>query len=375
MKIVFCGGGTGGHFYPLIAVAEELRSLMREEKLLEAKIYYLAPTPYSSQILFDHDINYRKIEAGKIRRYHSILNFFDIFKTAWGVVLSLWKVFWIYPDVVFGKGGYTSFPVLFAAKLLKIPVIIHESDTVPGKTNAWAGKFAKAVAISYPETANCFPEEKVVYTGNPIRKEIIIPATEGSYEFLNLQKDLPTILVLGGSQGAQAINEKILDALPGLLEKYQVIHQTGPKNLKEVKGRAKVILEKSPHPERYKPYDYLNDLAMRMSAGASKLVISRSGSSLFEIAAWGLPSIMIPIPEKVSHDQRHNAYAYARSGAAIVIEQDNLTPEILLSEVRRILDNPDIYEKMRTAAKNFAKLDAARKIAAKIITLGLEHQS
>ncbi|HZS42888.1 MAG TPA: undecaprenyldiphospho-muramoylpentapeptide beta-N-acetylglucosaminyltransferase [Candidatus Paceibacterota bacterium] len=375
MKIVFCGGGTGGHFYPLIAVAEELRAVMREEKLLEAQIYYLAPVPYSSKILFDHDITYKKIEAGKVRRYRSILNFFDLFKTGWGVIRALWKVFWIYPDVVFGKGGYMSFPVLFAAKLLKIPVIIHESDTVPGKVNLWAGKFARAIAISYPETASYFPKDKTVYTGNPIRKEIMIPATEGSFEFLNLQREVPTILILGGSQGAKIINERLLDCLAPLVENFQVIHQTGRKNIEEVKGRAKVILEKRPHPERYKPFDYLNDLALRMAAGASKLVISRSGSTLFEIAAWGLPSIMIPIPEKVSHDQRENAYAYARSGAAVVIEQENLTPEIMLSEIKRIMTNPEIYQKMQKAAKDFAKLDAAKKIAQEIIALGLEHQN
>src|SRR4029077_15388103 len=137
---------------------------------------------------------------------------------------------------------------------------------------------------------------------------------------------------------------------------------------------AKIVLEKNPHSYRYKPYDYLNSLAMRMCAGVAKLVISRGGSTLFEVAAWGIPAVVIPIPEKISHDQRKNAYAYARTGAAIVIEQENLSQEIILSEIDRIMDNPNIYQKMQTAAKNFAKLDAARKIAEEIIALGLSHQ-
>jgi UDP-N-acetylglucosamine--N-acetylmuramyl-(pentapeptide) pyrophosphoryl-undecaprenol N-acetylglucosamine transferase len=374
MKIVLAGGGTGGHFYPLIAVAEELRRAMRERKMLEAKIYYLAPTPYSSRILFDHDIDYRKIRAGKIRRYHSILNFFDWFKTAWGVIKATALLFQIYPDVVFGKGGYTSFPVLFAAKLLKIPVVIHESDSEPGRVNKWAAKFAKAIAISYKETADFFPKNKTVYTGNPIRPELLMPITEGAYEFLHLEEGVPVILILGGSQGAMVINENILDSLSRLVLKYQIIHQTGKNNYVDCLGRTKVILENNPHQGRYHPFEYLNELALRMSVGVSKLIISRSGSTLFEIAAWSLPSIVIPIPEKVSHDQRRNAYAYARTGAAMVIEQENLSPEIIMSEVDRIMENPNIYNKMQLAAKAFAKSDAARKIAEEIISLGLAHQ-
>jgi UDP-N-acetylglucosamine--N-acetylmuramyl-(pentapeptide) pyrophosphoryl-undecaprenol N-acetylglucosamine transferase len=191
---------------------------------------------------------------------------------------------------------------------------------------------------------------------------------------LNLEKDIPVILVLGGSQGAQMINDAIIDSLAQLIERYQIIHQTGPKNLTETLGRARIVLENNPHAERYKPYDYLNPLALKMSYGVAKLVISRSGSTLFEIAASGIPSIVVPIPEKVSFDQRKNAYAYARTGAAIVIEQENLSPEIILEEVNRLMDNPTVYSKMKQSAEGFAKLDAAKKIAEEIIKLALAHE-
>ena len=158
-------------------------------------------------------------------------------------------------------------------------------------------------------------------------------------------------------------------------KKYQVIHQTGNKNYQDMQKMSDIALEASPFKSRYKPFDYLNDLAMKMSAGAASLVISRSGSTIFEIASWGLPSILIPIPESISHDQTTNAFSYARTGAADVIEENNLTTEILLSEIEKILSNPELQAKMAAAAKAFAKPDAAKKIAEQIIDIALTHET
>lgn len=374
MKILLTGGGSGGHFYPLIAIADEINEVASEKKLLGVELYYMADQPYNEGLLFDKRITFKKTSAGKIRRYFSILNFFDLFKTAFGVITTFFEMFNLYPDVVFGKGGHVSFPALFAAKLLRIPVIIHESDSKPGRVNAWAAKFARKIAVSYPEAAQFFPADKVAHTGNPIRKEVATPLKNGADEFLGLEPGVPVILILGGSQGSAFINETLMDVLPELLEKYQIIHQTGRKNYPEVKRTAEVILANSTHKSRYHAFDYLNDLAMRMSAGASDLVISRAGSTIFEIAAWGKPSIIIPIAPHISHDQTENAFSYARSGACIVMEEPNLTPHILASEVTRLIDHPEIREKMTTAANGFAKLDAARKIAEEILIIALEHE-
>jgi UDP-N-acetylglucosamine--N-acetylmuramyl-(pentapeptide) pyrophosphoryl-undecaprenol N-acetylglucosamine transferase len=375
MKILFTGGGTGGHFYPIIAVAEALSDAVRERKLLEPQLYYAAPDPWDQQMLLAQNITFVPTAAGKVRNYTSILNFFDYFKTGWGVLRSLLRIFFLYPDVVFGKGGYASFPTLLAARLFSIPVVIHESDAVPGRVNRWAGKFAVKIAVSYPEAAEFFPKEKVAFTGNPIRKEILLPAREGVYEFLKLERDLPTLLVLGGSQGAQAVNEAVLDALPQLIERYQVIHQTGEDNLREVQGRAGVMFADALHKERYRPFGYLDDLTMRMAAGAASLVVSRAGSTIFEIANWGLPSVIIPIPEPTSHDQVKNAFAYARSGACTVIEQNNLTPRLLVAEIGRILDNPQLTQTMRESARGFARVDAARAIADALLDIALSHEA
>lgn len=374
MKILLTGGGSGGHFYPIIAIAEEINELVKENRLLKPEIYYMSTDPYNEGLLYQNNITFKKVTAGKIRRYFSILNFFDVFKMFWGSLKALWAVFKIYPDVVFGKGGYASFPAILSAWILRIPVVIHESDMAPGKVNAFAGKFAKRIATSYPESANYFPKGKTAYTGNPIRKEIMEPLSVGAKEFLKLEEDIPTILILGGSQGSHKINDLIIDSLADLVKNYQIIHQTGKKNIAIMKETADVVLLNNPHKDRYKPFDYLDLLAMRMSAGAADLIISRAGSTIFEIASWGKPSIIIPITKSNGDHQRKNAYSYARSGAAMVIEEGNLTSNILISEINRIINNKEEREKMSEAAKRFARKDASRLIAKEILAIGLEHE-
>ncbi|KKW15984.1 MAG: UDP diphospho-muramoyl pentapeptide beta-N acetylglucosaminyl transferase [Parcubacteria group bacterium GW2011_GWA2_50_10b] len=374
MRILFTGGGTGGHFYPIISVAQELQALAKEKRLLDLELFYLSPTPYNPGVLYETGITYKKNSAGKLRRYFSLLNFLDLWKTLWGVIISTLELYSLYPDVVFGKGGYASFPALLAARLLHIPVVIHESDTVPGRVNLWAGKFAQRVAVSYKEAAKYFPAGSVAYTGQPVRKEIANPITEGAREFLKLEEDVPVILILGGSQGAQKINDAVLGGLKELVEKYAVIHQAGERNIAEVSATGEAVLFGSSHKDRYKPYDYLNPLALRMAAGVASVVISRAGSTIFEIAAWRVPAIIIPINERVSRDQRSNAFAYARSGACEVIEEGNLTPNILVSELERLVNNEETRQKMKEAARSFYKPDAARLVAEEILKIALEHE-
>ena len=275
---------------------------------------------------------------------------------------------------MFGKGGYASFPVLLAAKILRIPVVIHESDTVPGRVNLWAGKFAQRIAVSYKEAAEHFPKDRVAYTGQPVREEIAHPITDGAREFLKIEEGIPVVLILGGSQGAQRINDTVIEALKTLVGKYAVIHQVGPKNIGEVKATAEAVMFDTPHKDRYKPFDYLNPLAMRMAAGVASVVVSRAGSSIFEIAAWGVPSIIIPINERVSRDQHSNAFAYARSGGCEVIEESNLSPNILTAEIERLINNQEVRNKMKESAKNFYKPDAARLVAEEILKIALEHE-
>jgi UDP-N-acetylglucosamine--N-acetylmuramyl-(pentapeptide) pyrophosphoryl-undecaprenol N-acetylglucosamine transferase len=374
MKILLTGGGSGGHFYPLIAVAEALNEIAKKENLISAQLFFMSDSIYDAQLLAENNITFIPISAGKMRQYKSALNVVDFFKTAFGVITTLKKVFSLYPDIIFSKGAYASFPVLMAAKLLGIPVIIHESDSVPGRTNVWASKFARKIAVSYPDTAKFFPPNKVAFTGNPLRKAVLNINRTDAHEYLGLEKEIPTILIIGGSLGAQIINERILDSITKLVEKYQVIHQTGKKNVTEVSETAAVILEGNTNKKRYRIFNYIDDLAMTMTAGAADLVITRAGSTIFEIACWGIPSIVIPITESNGNHQRVNAYAYARSGAASVIEEANLTTNVLIGEIDRILLDKNLREKMSTAAKNFTHPDAANTIAREIINIALTHE-
>ncbi len=374
MKILLAGGGTGGHFYPLMAVVDALDAIAEQEKIVKMDLVFMSVSSYDKNLLLQKGVLFKKIYAGKIRRYFSLLNILDFFKTISGTIKAIWSIYLDFPDVIFSKGGYASFPAVFAARLFGIPLIIHESDAVPGKVNAWSGKFAKRIAVSFSAAAKYFPPGKIALTGNPVRKEFLIPAKAGAKEFLGLEEDLPTILVMGGSQGAKKINDIFLDIVPELVKNYQIIHQCGTDNIKEVEGRSLVLLEKSSYKSRYHIFPYLDLSNLRMSYGSADLIVSRAGSgSISEIAISGSPSIIIPIANSAQNHQKENAYAYAAAGATDVIEEQNLSPHLLQSEIEKIMADKNRRKEMSEAAKNFSKPDAAEKIAREIINLVLEH--
>ncbi len=374
MKILLTGGGTGGHFYPLIAVAEKINKIADRDHIPDTKLYYMSDAPYDKAALFENSITFIEITSGKNRLYSSAKNITDMIKVGMGCISATFKLFGMYPDVVFSKGGYASVPALFAARLLRIPVVIHDSDSVPGRVSLWSAKFAKSIAISYPEAIEYFPKEKTALTGQPIREEIAKKANEGAHEYWNFDPNVPTIYITGGSQGAQNINNTLLDILPDLLHTCQVIHQVGAANIKENEERISVILSKHEFEGRYKPVGYMTPLMTKMAAGAANLIISRAGSMIFEIAAWGIPSIIIPIPETISRDQKHNAFNYARAGACEVIEEDNLTPSILHGAIMKILENTARINAMSANALKFAQGDAAENLAKEIVRIALEHE-
>ncbi|MGD0328175.1 MAG: UDP-N-acetylglucosamine--N-acetylmuramyl-(pentapeptide) pyrophosphoryl-undecaprenol N-acetylglucosamine transferase [Minisyncoccia bacterium] len=379
MTIAFTGGGTGGHFYPIIAIAEALQDLVREEHLLVPKLYYLSPSPYDEKALFENGIIYVHIPAGKMRRYFSFKNMTDSFATFAGTVHAIGTLFRLYPDVVVSKGGYGSVPTVLAARFLHIPVIIHESDAKPGRANLMAAKFAKKIAISFESAAEYFPKKvrnKIARTGIPIRKALTRIEPEGARQYLGLEKDVPTVLILGGSQGSMRINESILSSLPNLVSFTNVIHQTGQTNFKDVEAVAHVVLTNNPHANRYHPINYFSEVSLQRAVGVADVIVSRGGAgSIAEIGLWRKPAILIPIPESISHDQRTNAYTYARTGAAIVIEEENLTPHLLASEIKRIINDSELMKHMAAGAAGFTDPDAARVLAREVLAIALSHES
>lgn len=377
MKIVITGGGTGGHFYPLIAVADKIFDRAEDLKLLKPEIIYMADKPYNEKLLYRKGITFQKIHAGKMRRYFSLKNVTDFFKTVYGTLNTFVIMISMYPDVVFTNGSYVSLPVLISARILGIPVFLHVSDAIPSRALLTAAKSARKISIAFPEAAEYLPKDdkKVALIGNPIQDELLVPLTNGAHEFLELEYDIPTVFVIGGSSGARIVNDALVDALPRLLMKYNVIHQIGNELYNETKGRSDVVIYDHPYKTRYKPYAYLETLAMRMSAGAADIIVSRAGAgSISEIAQWHKPSIVIPIPEEVSRDQEKNAFAYARFGATIVMKQANLSANLLVSEIDRIVENPEVKEALIKGTHDFSRPDAAEKIADEIIEIALGHE-
>jgi UDP-N-acetylglucosamine--N-acetylmuramyl-(pentapeptide) pyrophosphoryl-undecaprenol N-acetylglucosamine transferase len=379
MKMVLIGGGSGGHFYPLIAVAEAIEDIAKERRLIDPQLIYLGPKPFDEMALLEHDIAFIPGPTGKPRAPGGSLSFIGVLKTVAGTIHATIQLFGMYPDVIFSTGGFAAFPTLFAARLLRIPVVMYDADAEPGKVSLWSAKFASWIGVAHPDAAACFPpkvRDRIAHVGHPIRKEIEAPAKEGGYEFLKLDESVPTIFIAGGSQGAVAINDTLLNALPDLVTKYNVVHQTGTVNLEETARVASVVLRESRYAERYRAFGLLNTLALRMIAGITSLVVARAGSgTIFEIASWGIPAILIPIPLDISHDQTENAFSYARVGAAIVLEQRNLSPHLLVAEIDRLMANPALREKMSTAAHQYARPAAARKIASILIETAVAHES
>lgn len=370
MKIAFVGGGTGGHFYPLIAVAEELATRSQQPEL-----YYFGPNPYNPEALKAHNITHIYCPAGKVRRYFSLLNILDGFKLMIGMVVAFFKLFWLYPDVIFSKGGYTSVPILLLARFYRIPVVIHESDSRPGRANLLARKFARYIGIAFDEVADYFPAEKTALVGIPIQKAISYRNPD-PHATLGIPQDLPLLYVTGGSLGSERINNLILDSLDELLPHFRIFHQTGDAHADQVIRTAQGLISDQNLLSHYYVQGTLPATTISAILDAAAIIVSRAGSTtIFEIAMHAKPSIIIPIPEAISHDQRTNAYAYARSGAATVLEEGNITANLLAAEIMSILENQEKYQAMQTAATQFAPRDAAAKIADALISIAQEHGS
>lgn len=368
---MFVGGGTGGHFYPLIAVAERLR--MHGQPGTEYRFFYIGPDKYDEAELTKNNIEFIYCPAGKVRRYFSPLNFLTPFTTFYAFFVAVWKLYKVYPDVLFSKGGHTSVPVVLAAAFLCIPIVVHESDSRPGRANKLAAKFAKYIAISFEACAQFFPKKKTALTGIPIRQAFMQPAANPHAE-LGIPSDKPVIFVTGGSSGAVRVNNLILNSIDDLLPHFTIIHQTGAEHESTVASAAASLLTDSSLLSSYFVRGSLTGREMDLAQSAATIIISRAGAgTIFEIARKGKPSIIIPIPEEISHDQRNNAYEYARYGAAFVIEEKNLVDDLLVAEIHRIIDDEQRYRNMSMAAQQFAKDDAAEQLAAILITIADGH--
>ena len=374
MKILLTGGGSGGHFYPLIAITEAIDEIVVQNGYKRPEFFYMGPEPYDQKNLDVHGIQFVYCPSGKMRRYFSVKNYTDPFKVIAGIFVALYKLFMIYPDVVMSKGSFTSVPIVLAAWFYRIPIVVHESDVKPGRANALGARLATYIAISYPTAAEFFDPKKTTLTGMPMRSELLAKKPTAPVSSLGVSGERPIISIFGGSLGAESVNSIVLQALPELLQKYDVVHQTGAANEAPIKAEVNELIADPNLRAHYHPFGFLAVEGMNAALSYASLVISRAGSGqIFEIAHHGTPSILIPIRAEISHDQEHNALTYARTGAAIVINENNATPHILISEIDRILGNQQITIEMRTAAQGFAPLDAGRTIGTLLLDIGFAH--
>lgn len=327
-KIVMTGGGTAGHVTPNIALMPSLQKAGYEISYIGSK------DGIEKGLIEDQKIPYYGISSGKLRRYHSWKNFSDPFKVMKGFFEARQIMARIKPDVVFSKGGFVSVPVILAAKTKGIPAIIHESDLTPGLANKLAIPAATKVCCNFPETVPYLPAGKAVLTGSPIRQELLHGSRAKGKEFCHFTKDLPVLMIMGGSIGSVYINNAIRGCLDDLLKEFQIIHLCGKGNLDESLTNK----------EGYAQFEYVSDNLPDLFA-ATDLMIARAGAnSICEILALRKPNILIPLGRNASRgDQILNANSFAKQGFSVVLEEENVTSESLKTTITDVMANRQTY--------------------------------
>ncbi|MFC1599394.1 undecaprenyldiphospho-muramoylpentapeptide beta-N-acetylglucosaminyltransferase [Patescibacteria group bacterium] len=324
-RIVFTGGGTAGHITPNIALIQKLK-----EKHPHIEILYVGSSRGpEAKMIPEIGVKFKGVQAGKLRRYFSWKNILDFFRIPIGFAQSFLTLFGFKPAVVFSKGGYVGIPIVLAAKALRIPIVLHESDVLPGLANKMASDLADVICMSYVETKDLITRKvKKVVTGNPVREFILKGNRDRGFEYSGLSQNHPVVLIMGGSQGAQHINEALIKALPKI--NANVIHIT---------GKGKKIADNT---DQYKSFEYVNKELPDLYA-ISDVIVSRSGAnSLAEIDALGIPAILIPIAKAASRgEQTINAEAHKKlNPETIIIKDEALSSENLAKSIEKLLRSP-----------------------------------
>lgn len=343
-RIVLTGGGTAGHVTPNIALLPSLRRAGYEIS------YVGSYDGIEKKLMADFDIPYTGISTGKLRRYLDIKNLTDPFRVLKGFSEAKKYLKEYRPDVVFSKGGFVSVPVVRAAASLKIPCIIHESDMTPGLANKLCFPVARKICCNFPETLKMLPEGKAVLTGSPIRAELAQGNKISGLDMCGFTANRPVIMVIGGSLGAANVNKAVRDALPRLLEDFQVVHICG-------KDKIDNLLLTTPG---YRQFEYVKAELKDLFAMAD-LVISRAGANaICELLALKKPNILIPLPAASSRgDQLLNAASFEAQGFSIVINEDDLTTDLLVDKVHELFSNRQSYHNAMTQS---GQMDSIRTI-------------
>ncbi|GAQ25499.1 undecaprenyldiphospho-muramoylpentapeptide beta-N-acetylglucosaminyltransferase [Tepidanaerobacter syntrophicus] len=362
-KFIFAGGGTGGHIYPAIAIASGLK-----RKYPDSDILFIGTgKQLEKDIVEEAGFPLKIIHAKGFERKLSIDTLRSLHQLILGAADSIKILKEEKPDLVIGTGGYTAGPVVFFASLMGIPCAIHEQNVIPGVTNKILSQFAKKIFISFPESANYFPKNKVILAGNPVRPEITKGTRREALEKFGLSPNMPTVLSFGGSQGAMSLNNAIYYVIKTLIKskEFQLIHVTGKNNYSKIMQSLmddKIDLGSASHIV-IKPY--IND--MENAYAAADLIISRAGAlTIAELSACGKPAILIPLPSAANRHQDFNAALMEKNGAAIVIYEKDLTGEKLYKSICNIIFDKECLLKMSASSKKLARNNALDTILQEI---------
>lgn len=345
MKIVMTGGGTSGHVTPNIALFKPLKDAGFD-------ISYIGTSKgIEHELVTKENIDYYEIEAGKLRRYIDMENVKDIGKILKGYNGAVKILKKIKPDVVFSKGGFVSCPVVWAAKRLGIPAVIHESDITPGLANKLSLPFAEKVCYAFPETKKHLPENKSIYTGLPVRESLLTGDRKKGLELMGFTASKPVLLLMGGSQGSGFLNKKLRESLNLLLEEFQVCHLCGKGNIDQTLLNLK----------GYCQFEYVN-YELNHILSASDIVVSRGGATaIFEILALKKPALIVPLSKKVSRgDQILNAKSFKAQGLIDYIEEEDLENIRLFDKIT------ELYNKRYVISENQSKKDVTKSLSAVI---------
>lgn len=357
-RIVFTGGGTGGHIFPGLAVVDELKSIS------DAEIAWIGSSRgIDRELVSGHGVRFYGIPSGKLRRYLDIHNVIDVFKIVAGCFCAFFLLLKLKPSVVFSKGGFVSVPPCFAAWLLRIPVITHECDFSPGLATKINSRFATRILVSYEATSDAFDAAKrvkVTVTGNPVRGAFYTASAEKGRAFLDSSDSaLPIVMVQGGSLGARQVNDMVAGCVDALCQECIVVHQTGSGNVDQFATTQNPIVR-----ERYKPYPFIRS-EMADVVAAADIVVSRSGANaIWECAAAGKPMILIPLEKGSSRgDQVENAAYFVSKGAAVMLSGKDATPERLLEAVGTLIRDVKLRREMSGNAQSLGASRPAKEIA------------
>lgn len=361
MRVLIACGGSGGHIFPAVALAQGLK-----DKIKDADILFVGSNAILDKRIFEKEhFRYCLLSSNKLPYKTSMKTVLFFIKFSFDILRALFILLKYRPDAVIGFGGYTSSPVILAAYILRIPRIVHEQNVVPGRANAALFRFADKIAISFEETRRHLGsyESKAVFTGNPIRAALLKNDRAENMKKLGLDLNKFTILIIGGSQGSHNLNKAFLQALVKLdnstRSALQVIHITGLADYGWTSEAYKELgLE-------HRVFSFIDSIEEAYST--SDLIVTRSGASaIFEIAYFGKPMILVPYPFAMSH-QAENARVFSKNGAAIQIDEKELSPDLIRDRIKDLINDRKSLSKMAENARRLSVPDSSYNLAVEVL--------